>query len=139
MIEKGTIYRKSDSVKRSVRRLTSKLGLSLEEFLKNEDAQDSVLHHLQIAIQGCIDIGQHVISDEEWGMPGSLSEIASILESKGVISKDLAGKITRMFSFRNILIHDYAAVDLGKVYEVWNLGLNDITAYLESMNSYFHL
>jgi uncharacterized protein YutE (UPF0331/DUF86 family) len=139
MIEKGTIYRKSDSVKRSVRRLSSKLGLSLDEFLRNEDVRDSVLHHLQIAIQGCIDIGQHVISDEEWGMPGSLSEIASILESKGVISKDLSGKITRMFGFRNILIHDYATVDLEKVYQVWNLGLNDITAYLDSINSYFHL
>ena len=139
MIEKSTIHRKLQSVERSVNRLRTKFGPSLPEFLNNQDLQDTVLHHLQIAVQGCIDIGQHIISDENWGLPASLAEIATILEQKNVINSLQAKTIMRMFAFRNVLVHDYTTVNLEKVYQVWTLGLNDIEQYLQSLRIHFSL
>lgn len=137
MIDKNIIYRKAEAARKSLERLRSKSGLTQEQFLSDESAQDTMLHHLQIAIQACIDIGQHLISDEGWGMPGTLSEIAYILEDHGVISAEQTTSIVGMFGFRNILVHDYIEVDLKKVYQIWNSKLNDIETYLQAVFTYF--
>jgi uncharacterized protein YutE (UPF0331/DUF86 family) len=84
MVNKSVTLRKISLVRHNLSRLKDKEDCSLE-FLKNDlDAQDIVLHNLQLAIQGCIDIGSHVVSDEGWGVAGSLNEIFYILQNKGV-------------------------------------------------------
>ena len=139
MINKNIIYRKADAARKSLKRLRTKSGLSLENFLQDADTQDTVLHHLQIAIQACIDIGQHILSDEGWGMPGTLTEIAYTLEEHGVISQNHASQIVQMFGFRNILVHDYMEIDLEKVYNIWTLNLDDIEAYLKAIFTHFDI
>jgi len=82
-----------------------------EEVLRmNLDTQDIVLHNLQLAIQACVDIGSHIISDEGWGVAGSFSEIFYILQQKEVISHALADKMVAMVGFRNILVHEYEII-----------------------------
>jgi len=139
MIDKLVVLRKIDHIKKGLKRLHSKKGVSLEEFLKDEDIQDIVLHNLQLVIQGCIDIGQHIVADEGWGIPGSLSEIVYKLEENKVISTDLGERLVKMYGFRNVLIHEYEEVDLNKVYQVWNDNLIDVEKFIQSILDYFKI
>lgn len=114
--------------------------VQLIETLKNDlDIQDIVLHNLQVAIQGCIDIGSHIISDEGWGIAGSLSEIFYILQDKGVIGTDFTDRMVSMVGFRNILIHEYEDVNLDIVYNILHEHLRDIDEFLMAVVDYFKL
>ena len=89
MVKQATLARKISYVLGKIKRLQSLQGPGRDEFLENEDLQDIVLHNLQLAIQGCIDLGTHIVTDEGWGVPGSFSEVFYKLEEHGVINREL--------------------------------------------------
>jgi len=112
---------------------------SLDTLRNDIDLQDSVLHNLQLAIQGCIDIGSHIISDEGWGIAGSLGDILYTLRDRNVIEAELTERLVSMIGFRNILIHEYDDINIDIVYDVLQNRLKDIDQYLLSIIDYFNL
>ena len=124
----------------------------LEEYLKSlmehektskDELQDSdvlltfVERKLQLAAQVCIDLGNHLISYFGFETPKDYKEIFQILAKEGVISKDLSSNMKRMAGFRNILVHDYLSVDIGKVAEVLNSGLRDFDDFSTAVVEFF--
>lgn len=97
------------------------------------------MHNLQLAIQGCIDIGTHIISDEGWGIAGNFNEIIYILQGNGDINSALSEKVVSMIGFRNILVHEYEDVNFDVVYNILRNRLNDINEYLLSTVDYLKL
>lgn len=112
MVNRPIILKKISHVRHNLSRLREKETISLKNFKDDLDVQDVVLHNLQLAIQGCLDIGSHVVSDEGWGIAGSLNEIFYILQDRGVIKAELTERLVSMVGFRNILIHEYEDVNL---------------------------
>ena len=139
MVDASLILRKISRVRNNLSRLREKEKISLKSFKENLDIQDIVLHNLQLAIQGCIDIGSHIISDEGWGIAGSLSEIFYILQEKGVIRGDLTEKMVSVVGFRNILIHEYDEINLNIVHDILQNHLIDIDEFLLSVVNHFRL
>jgi uncharacterized protein YutE (UPF0331/DUF86 family) len=139
MVDASLILRKISRVRNNLSRLREKEKISLKSFKEDLDIQDIVLHNLQLAIQGCIDIGSHIISDEGWGIAGSLSEIFYILQEKGVIRGDLTEKMVSVVGFRNILIHEYDEINLNIVHDILQNHLIDIDEYLLSVVNHFRL
>jgi len=139
VVDKSVILKKISHIRNNLSRLKSKRGISLESFKNDLDAQDIILHNFQFAIQGCIDIGSHIIADEGWGIAGSISEIFYILEDRGVLKRDLVEKIVSMTGFRNILIHEYEEVNLDIVHNILVSHLDDIDEYLLAIVNYFKL
>lgn len=82
MVDRDLILAKASSVKRHMSRIEEKLGTDLQTFLKDIDRQESILFNLQMAIQNCIDIAAHIISEEGYGVPGSTGEMFSLLGEK---------------------------------------------------------
>lgn len=72
MVDRDIIMSKIINIQKSLHRFKEKQKISREEFLKDIDVQDIVLLNLQNAIQGCVDIASHIISDNNWGVPGSI-------------------------------------------------------------------
>ncbi len=139
MVDASLILRKISRVRNNLSRLREKEKISLKSFKEDLDIQDIVLHNLQLAIQGCIDIGSHIISDEGWGIAGSLSEIFYILQEKGVIRGDLTEKMVSVVGFRNILIHEYDEISLNIVHDILQNHLIDIDEFLLSVVNHFRL
>lgn len=113
--------------------------MSLEEFKKDTISQDVFLFNITQAIQNCIDIATHIVSDEGWGMPGTQSESFEILGEKDVISNELVQKLIAMSGFRNRIIHEYEKLNIDIVYEVWQKGLEDIEKFCISVVNRFKL
>lgn len=139
MVNKSVILRKVSLIRHNLSRLKGKENVSLESLKNDLDIQDIVLHNLQLAIQGCIDIGSHVISDEGWGVAGSLNEIFYILQNKGVIKAEMVEKMISMVGFRNILVHEYETINFDIVCNILHHHLKDINEYLLTLVSYFKL
>jgi uncharacterized protein YutE (UPF0331/DUF86 family) len=80
-------------------------------------AADSVLRAaverwVQLAIEACIDVATHVIAEEGWTPPASGRDAFVVLAAHGRLSLDLSRRLGQAVGMRNILVHDYVAVDL---------------------------
>ncbi len=139
MVNKSVVLRKISHIRHNLSRLKNKGNISLESLKNDFDIQDIALHNLQLAIQGCIDIGSHVISDEGWGVAGSLNEIFYILQNKGVIKAEVSEKMISMVGFRNILVHEYETINFDIVCNILHHHLEDINEYLLAIVTHFNL
>ncbi len=139
MVNKSVILRKISHIRHNLSRLKGKENILLDSLTNDLDMQDIVLHNLQLAIQGCIDIGSHVISDEGWGVAGSLNEIFYILQKKGVIQAEMVEKMISMVGFRNILVHEYETINFDIVCNILQHHLKDINEYLLAIVNRFKL
>ncbi len=139
MVDKRIVTSKISSVKKSISRLNEKKNIKWLEFKSNLDLQDIIMHNLQTAIQGCIDIASHIISDEDWRIPDTLSGLFDILSERKVIDKRMHKTMKAMVGFRNIIIHEYATVDIKKVYSIIKNNLKDFDIFLKQICKFARL
>ena len=133
MVDNDLILAKASSVKRHLRRIEEKRNIDLKTFLYDIDRQESILFNLQMAIQKCIDIAAHIISDEGFGVPGSTNEMFYLLEENGYLPGDITEKMVKSVGFRNLIVHEYDKIDLGQVYEIAKNDIKDLNEYLKSI------
>jgi uncharacterized protein YutE (UPF0331/DUF86 family) len=93
------------------------------------DVEDIVLLNLQRAVQAAIDLAAHVVATEGYGLPASVADAFSLLEGQGVLDALLAERLRRMVGFRNILIHNYRALDPAIVETIIARRLDDLRAF----------
>ena len=133
MVDNDLILAKASSVKRHLRRVEEKRNINLQIFLKDIDRQESILFNLQMAIQNCIDIAAHIISDEGFGVPGSTNEMFYLLEENGYLDRDITEKMVKAVGFRNLIVHEYEKIELGQVFEIALKDTKDLNEYLKSI------
>ncbi len=133
MVDRDLILAKASSVKRHLKRVTEKRNIDLQTFLKDIDCQESILFNLQMAIQNCIDVAAHIISEEGFGVPGSTNEMFYLLEENGYLDTDLTEKMVKAVGFRNLIVHEYGKVELKQVFEVAQNNIEDLNEYLRSI------
>ncbi|MGI9000160.1 MAG: type VII toxin-antitoxin system HepT family RNase toxin [Pseudonocardia sp.] len=63
------------------------------------------------AIEACVDVAQHICASQGWGPPRDNGDAVRLLGSHGVLPADLAARLRRAVGFRNVLVHEYVAVD----------------------------
>ncbi len=139
MARPNVVLRKIAFIREHLQRVRMHQDVALEVFLKDRDRQDIVCFNLYQAIQACMDLGNHLVSDEGWGLPGSYGEVADILVKQKVISSEQAAIFHDMISFRNRIAHDYAEIDFNRVHEIMTSHLQDIEDFIMSVVEYLHL
>ncbi len=95
-------------------------------FLNDRKSLDSAKYNFVVAIECCIDIGNHIIASEGLRLPEDYRDVAQVLAEAGVISQDLAERFKSMISFRNRLVHMYWQVDDELVRDYLENNLGDI-------------
>ena len=120
-------------MRKHLRRVEEKRGANVETFLKDLDRQDIVSFNLQLAIQNCIDIAAHMVSEEGMGVPGSINEMFYLLEQNGYLSGELTEKMVKASGFQNLMVHEYGKIDLKQVYEIAHDQTGDLNKYLISV------
>jgi len=130
LIDLDLLLLKASAVRRHLSRARSKAGESKGGFKGDLDRQDIVILNLQQAIQNCIDIAAHIIAETDLGVPGSTSEMFYLLEEGGYLTRDITEKMIRAVGFRNLIVHQYARLDLDPVYAVAIHDSDDLNDYL---------
>lgn len=117
MVSENVIRKKLERLEESIRRLKSKQKVLKEEFIKNWEIHNAILREFEVAIECCVDIGTHIISEKGWESPEKYRDVAEILAKNNVIPQAYAEVLKKMISFRNLIVHEYLGLDLEKVYE----------------------
>jgi uncharacterized protein YutE (UPF0331/DUF86 family) len=133
LVDTDLILAKAGSVKRHLNRVFEKRNTDLGTFLKNIDIQESVLFNIQMAIQNCIDIAAHIISDEGLGIPGSTNEMFYLLEENGYLNNEITEKMVKAVGLRNLVVHEYSKIDLERIFEITQKDITDINEFLKSI------
>jgi uncharacterized protein YutE (UPF0331/DUF86 family) len=90
----------------------------------------SIKYHLIVAIQGCIDICNHLVAKKGGRAPEDYAECFKLLAELGILEKDLSGRLAQMARFRNLIIHLYWRIDNERVYQILTENLDDIDQFL---------
>jgi uncharacterized protein YutE (UPF0331/DUF86 family) len=130
LVDSDLILAKSSSVKRHLNRVIEKRHTDLQTFLQDIDRQESILFNLQMAIQNCIDIAAHIVSEDGLGVPGSTNEMFYLLEENEYLNNELTEKMVKAVGFRNLIVHEYGKIDLDQVFEVAQEDITDLNEYL---------
>lgn len=86
--------------------------LGEKELVSNEGLNAAAERHLEVAIQACLDIANHIVSSLGLKRPSSkASEVFLTLAEEGIIPKELAERLAAATGYRNILAHEYLEVD----------------------------
>ena len=108
-------------------------SIPLEDLLKKRDLRNMVLHALLVSIQASIDIANHLISEKGLRRPANYRETFNILGDAGLISNDLASKLSDLAGFRNVLVHIYWGLDMDAVYGILQNDREPLLAFRSEM------
>ena len=134
--DRRRVEERIDRIRLFRRDLESFGSIALEDFRANRERQYAVLHAMQNAIEGCIEIASHIVSADRLGAPTDYAQLFSLLEQNRVIGADLAEAMRQMARFRNRIVHLYWDVDLDLVYSYLSTRLGDFDAYLAGIETY---
>jgi uncharacterized protein YutE (UPF0331/DUF86 family) len=113
----------------TIRRLKAADAPQIERWI----VQDVVVLNLQRAAQACLDLATHLITANSWELPRSAHHAVGILEEAGVIGREQAAVMGGVMGFRNIAVHDYAALDPAIVDAIVARHLPDLEQFVDSV------
>jgi uncharacterized protein YutE (UPF0331/DUF86 family) len=133
VVDRDLIIAKAASVRVHLDRIAAKAGADLQVFMSDRDRQDVVSFNLHLAIENCIDIAAHIISENGWGVPGSASEMFYLLEDRGILDPELTERMIKAVGLRNLIVHEYGKIDLSLLFATVRNNLNDLNSYLSNI------
>jgi uncharacterized protein YutE (UPF0331/DUF86 family) len=90
---------------------------------------------LHLAAEALFDTGNHILAGEFQESADEYREIPPRLAPRGVISVETGKRLESLAGFRNVLVHDYADVDLQRVHA--RLGrLDDFEAFIADVEGW---
>ena len=128
-MDRDVVTAKLESLRHCVERVRTRTPASVEELSSCCDAQDIICLNLERAVQACVDIAAHIVSDTECTVPDSMAGGFDALERQGVLSRDLTERMRRAVGFRNISVHAYQTLDWEIVYSIATERLGDFVEY----------
>ncbi len=109
--------------------------LPRDRFLADRKEQWAAAYALQTTVQALLDAGAHILSGHFKESPREYGEIVPQLVRHGLIDARLGERLLNVAGFRNILVHEYAAVDYSLVHE--KLGqLDDLAAFAGALEGW---
>jgi uncharacterized protein YutE (UPF0331/DUF86 family) len=133
LVDKDLLLAKTSSVRRHLKRVKEKSKIDLKAFLSDVDRQEIVMFNLQMAIQNCVDIAAHIISEQGLGIPDSISEMFYLLEENSYLDNQLTEKMVKAAGFRNLIVREYAKIEVKQVFDIAQKDITDLNEYLKSI------
>lgn len=133
MVDKDIVLAKTSAAKKHLKRIDNLSQTPVHTFLNDNDVQDIALFNIQMAVQNCIDMAAHIISEAGLGTPGSTNEMFYCLEENGYIDRQLSEKMVKAVGFRNLVVHEYGKLDLKRVHRIIQDDIRDIDEFLKAI------
>ena len=132
-MDSDIVSAKLESLRRCIERVRERTPASVQALQTDHDAQDILCLNLERAVQICVDIAAHIVSDGASVVPDTMAACFDTLYSQGVISETLSGRMRRAVGFRNISVHAYQTLDWAVVYAIATERLEDFLEFGRTM------
>lgn len=107
-----------------VARLRAMQTVNEEQFLADAGLQWQVERGLQLATQACIDMADEILFQLEKEEPETAADAFYALRAADLLEANLADQLVECVGFRNVLVHDYADLDLAETFRHWQRDLS---------------
>jgi len=115
-VEPDVVRRKLLEIGEATSHLRSWAPVTLEQLDGNRQLRWAVERGLQLAAEALFDAGAHILAAEFQEAIDEYRQIPRRLLARGVLSSTTASRLKGLAGFRNVLVHEYADIDLGRVH-----------------------
>jgi uncharacterized protein YutE (UPF0331/DUF86 family) len=141
MVNKHLVRRKPQLIAEELGRLLEFREMSLEELKQDFIRQAAVERILERIIQRVLDINAHLIAELATGGEEKITRLTYRdtflqLAELGVYPRKFAESVARSVGLRNILVHEYNAVDVSQVHASIRECLQDYERYIEYVRAF---
>ncbi|MDI6776576.1 MAG: DUF86 domain-containing protein [Syntrophales bacterium] len=133
MVDKTLILRKLAELEELLTQVKEYENVAVEQYQRDWRIQRIVERTLQMMIETCADIAEHIISDRGYRIPTSYSDTFRVLHENRILKSDLFETMEKMAKFRNIIVHQYDRVDAEIVIGILRKNLNDFLNYKDAI------
>jgi uncharacterized protein YutE (UPF0331/DUF86 family) len=134
MVDEGRLRRLFDRLRDETDAIRT-LAEDAEALRHDATALAAVKYRFIVAIEACIDVGEHVIASEQLPAPDTFADVFRILADAGWVDAEHVPAWQDMARFRNLLVHLYDAVDDDRVVEIARTRLEDLDEFRREMAS----
>jgi uncharacterized protein YutE (UPF0331/DUF86 family) len=136
MVDKTIIQRKLADLDTYLGQIDQYAGVSLETYRSDWKTQRIIERTLQMMIETCADIANHILSDGGMRAPTSYADTFKALHENAIIGPELSSSMEKMAKFRNVVVHQYEGVDAGIVVTILRTHLADFKRYRDAVLAY---
>lgn len=111
LVDRSLILKKIAALDTYLEQISPYSELSSDAYRADWKTQRIIERTLQMMIETCVDIATHIISDASLRTPENYADTFRVLSENGIISAELSVSLEKMVKFRNVVVHQYEAVD----------------------------
>ena len=119
----------------AVQNLRRHAGRPFSVLVTDPDERWTVERGLQLCAQNALDIATHLAASAGRDAPDYASAI-DVLGELGVLPAEFVLRFRGIAGFRNVLVHGYLGVDLPRVHQLLNSGLEDFAKFAQLVEDY---
>lgn len=134
MVDEGRVARLLRDVEARIGRLDGQRGRTAEA-VDQPLWLDGIKYLFVTAIEGCVDVAHHIAASERWEAPDTNAAAFGVLAAHDVLGEATARRLARAVGFRNVLVHQYAAVDDELVLAALD-ELDDLRAFVAQVSAW---
>lgn len=129
MVDRELLLRKLAQLDQYVSEVSEYRDITVARYRADWKTQRIIERTLQLAIEVCVDIANHVIADRGLRIPRTYAEAFEVLAGAGLLDAALREAMVRMTHFRNVIVHQYAEVDPAIVVRILREHLDDFARF----------
>jgi uncharacterized protein YutE (UPF0331/DUF86 family) len=133
MVDSALLADKIASVRDAVARIRDVLPDKPDAFRVDRTAREVVILNRFVALQDCLSLAAHWLSDEGVEVPQSYAQAFLRLGDRGIVPADLAGRLAAASGLRNLVAHRYTALDWERIHEIASTRLDDLLDFCEAL------
>lgn len=133
VVDKAVLATRIAAIRDAVARIGEVLPASAEALLADRTAREIVALNVFVALQESVSLAAHWLADEGLQVPRSYAEVFRGLGERGVIGPELATRLASSAGLRNLLAHQYGAVDFRRVHEIASTRLGDLLDFCNEL------
>ena len=136
MVDKALLGRKMAQMEMYLGQIKEYSKISLASYKSEWKTQRIVERTLQILVELCIDMANHIISDEKMRLPEGYADTFKVLMENRVIDRRLWSRMEKMAKFRNVVVHQYEKIDPAIMVSILHKNLNDFEKYKRAITKF---
>lgn len=133
MVDKVLLASKIAAIRDAVARIRGVLPRDLDPFIADRTVREVVVLNLFVALQDCVALAAHWLADEGQDVPQTYADVFRRLGDRQVLPMDLAARLAAASGFRNLIAHQYGALDWTRVHAIASERLDDLLAFCDEL------
>ena len=111
MVDRDLVLRKLSELDEYQNQVQEFKGITVKQYREDWKKQRIVERTLQMMIETCLDIANHIVADRGYRVPINYADTFKVLGENSVLDKKLVDQMGKMAKFRNVLVHQYEKIE----------------------------